>query len=146
MKTSALESEAVEAYEKSRSAQIREEKLRTCIFSASEEIRDLEKKLSNAHMNHERALQIQQRKLISDHEKQREAHLNAQMNKKLDLLKDQELTKEKMAYERSKQYQKALQSQLEETEDKKAKEYDQFLKEKQMVDDIVRNILEEDAM
>lgn len=48
-------------------------------------------------------------------------------------------------YEESRRYQSELEKQLEEQEQLKQEAYEEFLKEKLMIDEIVRKIHEEDA-
>ena len=60
-------------------------------------------------------------------------------------LADSEKNKVKEAHERSINYHKELAKQLEDVENRKKQEYEQFLKEKAMVDEIVRKIAREDA-
>lgn len=60
-----------------------------------------------------------------------------------------EMEKEKLEqkkYEEVVRYQQELEQQLEEKERKRQEAYDEFLKEKLMVDEIVRKIYEEDQM
>lgn len=52
--------------------------------------------------------------------------------------------KEQERYEQSLQYQQQLGSQLEEQERKRQEAYEEFLKEKLMIDEICRKIYEED--
>ena len=59
----------VEEIERRRHEQIREEKMRQSIRENSVELRELEKKLNNAYMNKERALQIQEKQYIIQKEK-----------------------------------------------------------------------------
>jgi hypothetical protein len=67
------------------------------------------------------------------------------MNKKLQDEKDKALKHEQTTYERNMAYKDSLQNQLQDVENRKLLEYEQFLREKAMVDDIVRRIMEEDA-
>lgn len=53
---------------------------------------------------------------------------------------------EQRRYEELVRYQQELEKQLEEKEQKKQEAYEEFLKEKLMVDEIVRKIYEEDRM
>jgi hypothetical protein len=66
------------------------------------------------------------------------------MKSQLELQRLKALEQEKKIYERSLTYQHALQSQLADSENRKQAEYEQFLREKAMVDEIVRKIAEED--
>jgi hypothetical protein len=66
------------------------------------------------------------------------------MNKLHEEQKKKDLQKEKDAHERSIHYHKALEEQLADHETRKQQEYEQFLKEKAMIDEIVRRIIHED--
>lgn len=55
-----------------------------------------------------------------------------------------EREKEKQRWEESVRYQNELENQLMEKEKKKQEAYEEFLKEKLMIDEIVRKIYEED--
>ncbi|KAJ3412014.1 ubiquitin-conjugating enzyme E2 K [Chytridiales sp. JEL 0842] len=134
----------VDEIERKRNEQIREEKLRQSIRENSVELRELEKKLKNAYMNKERALQIQEKQLTAIKEKSAESDRNSDMKKEMEAQRIKELEHEQMVYQRSLAYKDALQGQLAENESRKQAEYEQFLREKAMVDDIVRKIMEED--
>lgn len=55
-----------------------------------------------------------------------------------------ERRREMERYKESIRYQQELERQLEEQEEKKQQAYEEFLKEKLMIDEIVRKIYEED--
>ena len=55
-----------------------------------------------------------------------------------------ESKKEKQRWEESVRYQEELERQLTEKEQRKQEGYEEFLKEKLMIDEIVRKIYEED--
>ncbi|KAJ3329704.1 hypothetical protein HDU76_007345 [Blyttiomyces sp. JEL0837] len=139
------EIQLVEEIERRQNEQAREENLRRSIRENSVELRELEKKLNYAYMNKERALQIQEKRLTLQKEKSAEAERISEMNRQLEILRLKEMEQEQAKYERSLAYKEALQTQLSEHETRKLGEYEQFLKEKAMVDEIVRKILEEDA-
>ncbi|KAI8817754.1 tumor suppressor, Mitostatin-domain-containing protein [Fimicolochytrium jonesii] len=124
---------------------IRDEKLRQAIRENSVELRELEKKLNYAYMNKERSLQVQEKALQDQISKAREAELIAEMNERLEKQKQLELERDHQEYLKSLDYSKALNDQLLEQEARKEAEFEQFLKEKEMVDQIVRKILDEDA-
>jgi hypothetical protein len=67
------------------------------------------------------------------------------IGKAMKWLVDSEKNKAEEAHLRSINYHKDLANQLEDLENRKKQEYDQFLKEKAMVDEIVRKIVREDA-
>lgn len=57
---------------------------------------------------------------------------------------EEELAKETRRYHEKLHYQKELETQLEEKEIKRQEAYQEFLREKILVDEIVRKIYEED--
>ena len=58
--------------------------------------------------------------------------------------KEMEAVQETRRWEESVEYQQQLERQLQEQEHLKQKQYEEFLKEKLMIDEIVRKIYEED--
>ena len=73
-----------------------------------------------------------------------EADMAQVMQKEYEKATEIELQKEKERYFQSVHYQQQLESQLEEQERKKQEAYEEFLKEKLMIDEICRKIYEED--
>ncbi|KAJ1556102.1 mannosyl-oligosaccharide alpha-1,2-mannosidase, partial [Cladochytrium tenue] len=138
------EERIVQEMEHRRAQQLKEEKLRQSIRENSEELRELEKKLNYAYMNKERAVQVQERQLLLLQEKAAEAERIREMNQNLEAQLQRETEKEQARHERSLEYRDALQTQLADSEVRRQQEYELFLREKAMVDDIVRRILEED--
>lgn len=66
------------------------------------------------------------------------------MNQEYERAKQMEAVQEKKRWEESVEYQHQLERQLQEQEHIKQKQYEEFLKEKLMIDEIVRKIYEED--
>ena len=66
------------------------------------------------------------------------------MNQEYKRAKQMEVVQEKRRWEESVEYQQQLERQLQEQEQIKQKQYEEFLKEKLMIDEIVRKIYEED--
>ncbi|XP_049628797.1 meiosis-specific nuclear structural protein 1 [Suncus etruscus] len=125
---------------------IKDEKMRQQIRENSIELRELEKKLKAAYMNKERAAQIAERDAIKYEQMKRDAEIARNM-----MEEHERLTKEENAAEDKKNQVKAqycldLEKQLEEQELKKQEAYKQLLKEKLMIDEIVRKIYEEDQL
>jgi hypothetical protein len=141
---SAMEESARKEYESAFNAELRAEKLKHSITSNSPLIRELEKKLSSAYMTQERALQIHQKELLRDRELERLKQWESQKLSKLASLDALEEERNAKAVEQSEEYQVALEAQLEELEEKKRADYATFLREKAMVDEIVKGIKEED--
>ncbi|KAJ3019748.1 mannosyl-oligosaccharide alpha-1,2-mannosidase [Thoreauomyces humboldtii] len=135
-----------EEQERKETERLREEKQRQSIHENSSELRELEKKLNYAYMNKERSLQVQEKVLQDQVARAREAELIAEMNEMLEKQKQQDLEADHQAYLKSIDYNNALNEQLLEQEARKQEEFEQFLREKAMVDDIVRKIMEEDAL
>ena len=73
-----------------------------------------------------------------------EADMAQVMQREYEKATEIELQKEKERYFQSVHYQQQLESQLEEQERKKQEAYEEFLKEKLMIDEICRKIYEED--
>jgi len=123
---------------------MRDEKMRQQIRETSYELRELEEKLRAAYMNKERAAQIAEKKAErhDDETKDRELFEMMQEEEK----KSQEnMIKKQLARDQSAvQYQEQLERQLEEQEHKKQQEYEEFLKDKLLIDEAVRKIHEED--
>nr|KAJ3420778.1 mannosyl-oligosaccharide alpha-1,2-mannosidase [Polyrhizophydium stewartii] len=142
-----FEEQIVSEMERIHHEQVREQKQRQSIRENSVELRELEKKLNYAYMNKERAMQLKEKQLISQQAKAcsliKEAELIAEMSAQAERAKEEETDRQKQIHERSIEYHKALHNQLAEAEVKKQQEYEQFLKEKAIVDEIVKRILEE---
>jgi hypothetical protein len=73
-----------------------------------------------------------------------EAERVMEMKRKSAEEKQKDLAKEKVAHEKTLQYHKELADQLAGLEQRKQQDFEQFLKEKAMVDEIVRKIAKED--
>lgn len=138
------EEELVKMIESKRLEQMREEKLRQSIRQNSVELRELEKKLSNAYMNKERSLQIEERIMIEKQERGKEQALITIMNKNLEAANKLELQKEREQYVESRDYKRQLQNQLQDHELRKLQEFELFLRDKAMIDAIVAKINAED--
>uniref|UniRef100_K7G6B3 Meiosis-specific nuclear structural protein 1 n=1 Tax=Pelodiscus sinensis TaxID=13735 RepID=K7G6B3_PELSI len=126
---------------------LKDEKMRQQIRENSLELRELEKKLKSAYINKERAAQIAEKEAIR-YEKMPnyEADLSKmsleQQKRDAEIAQMAELRRNKGKI----LYQQELEKQLEEQEKKKQDAYEAFLKEKLMIDEIVRKIYEEDQM
>lgn len=75
-----------------------------------------------------------------------EAELAQQMNSEREREAEQLQKQEEKRREEMMQYQRELKQQLQEIEDKKQEAYEEFLKEKLKVDEIIRKIYEEVQM
>lgn len=123
---------------------LRDEKMRQQIRDNSLELRELEAKLKAGYMNRERAAQIAEREAIKVANMERDADIAKLMKVEHERAEEAETVKELDRWQESVRYQQELERQLEEKELKKQSAYEEFLKEKLMIDEIVRKIYEED--
>ncbi|NXT57095.1 MNS1 protein, partial [Pluvianellus socialis] len=108
------------------------------------ELRELEKKLKSAYMNKERAAQIAEKAAIQYEKMKREAEIAQKMEEEYERVRREESSAELRRNEEKRVYQQELEKQLEEQERKKQDAYEEFLREKLTIDEIVRKIYEED--
>lgn len=123
---------------------IRDEKMRQQIRETSLELRELEAKLKAAYMNKERMAQMAEKEAVKFDVMKRESEIARQMMEEHNRAEEAERQREMERYRESIRYQQELERQLEEQEEKKQQAYEEFLKEKLMIDEIVRKIYEED--
>lgn len=125
---------------------LKDEKMRQQVRENSIELRELEQKLKAAYMNKERAAQIVEKDVIKYEQMKRDAEIERIMMEEHErLLKEENAKQEKRDKERA-QYYVDLEKQLEDQERRKQEAYEQLLKEKLMIDEIVRKIYEEDQL
>lgn len=74
----------------------------------------------------------------------RDDEIHVKMQEEFQRALEVEREKEKQRWEESVRYQEQLEGQLAEKERRKQEAYEEFLKEKLMIDEIVRKIYEED--
>ncbi|NWV63890.1 MNS1 protein, partial [Malurus elegans] len=113
---------------------------------SSLELRELQSKLNSAYMNKERAAQIAEKKAIYDEKMKWEEEIAQEMKEEYDRFLKEEMSAELRRNEEKKMYHQELNKQIEEQEKKKQEAYEEFLKEKHMIDEIVKKIYEEDQM
>ncbi|XP_077374684.1 meiosis-specific nuclear structural protein 1 [Festucalex cinctus] len=124
----------------------REGKIRQHIRDNSIEIRELEAKLKLAYVSKEQVAQMAEHEAIKCEKMREEAELYNKMKSIYDRATLEEEKREQKKQEEQLQYLQDLNLQLIEREQRKQEAYDDFLKEKLMVDNIVRKIYEEDHM
>ncbi|KAJ3337788.1 mannosyl-oligosaccharide alpha-1,2-mannosidase, partial [Kappamyces sp. JEL0680] len=120
--------------------QLKEQKLRQSIKETSVELRELEQKLNYAYMNKERSLQLQEKKLLVEKSILEDNALYGNWKAQAAKAELDEVETQKRNQEKAAEYQKSLHRQVEENRQKEKEEYQQFLKEKAMVDEIVKKI------
>lgn len=140
----AEQSRKEEASEKERLENLRLEKIRQVIRQNSPELRELQQKLHSAYASKERALQIQEKELIRKQQRQAEIKLINDMIAQIDASDVSAAAKEREARHRAEEYKTELETQLADNESRKAEQIAQFLKEKAMIDEMVRRVQEED--
>lgn len=122
----------------------RDEKLRQQIRQNSLEIRDLEEKLRLGYLNKVRAAQIAEKQTNKFNSQKADDMLVQEMRENLKCAEDEDRMKEEQRMLEKRHYQEQLDQQMEEQKEKKQHMYKEFLKEKLMIDEIVRKIHEED--
>ncbi|XP_077444676.1 meiosis-specific nuclear structural protein 1 [Stigmatopora argus] len=122
----------------------REGKMRQYVRENSIELRELESKLKLAYVSKEQVAQMAEHEAIKCEIMRQEAELHNRMKSRYDEATMEEERVEQRKQEEQLQYIRQLNQQLIEREHKRQVAYDDFLKEKLMVDDIVRKIYEED--
>merc|ERR1712136_225521 len=105
-----------------------------------EKMRELEAKLKAGYMNRERAAQIAEKEALKIANMERDADIAILMKTEHQRAEEAETAKEMDRWQESVRYQQELERQLEEKELKKQSAYEEFLKEKLMIDEIVRKI------
>lgn len=125
---------------------LRDEKMRQYIKENSVELRELELKLKSAYLNRERAAQMAEKEAMRYETVRQEAAIARKMKDEHERAEMEKELQEQKKFEEVVRYQQELERQLEEKERKRLEAYDEFLKEKLMVDEIVRKINEEDQM
>ncbi|KAM9860549.1 uncharacterized protein ACBR49_012903 [Aulostomus maculatus] len=122
----------------------REEKMRQHIKENSAELRELESRLKSVYLNRERAAQIAEHEARKLEIMRQEAELSQKLERGHQQAEAQKQKQEQRRHEEMIQYQRDLEQQLVEREQKRQEAYEEFLKEKLMVDEIIRKIYEED--
>ncbi|NXM65415.1 MNS1 protein, partial [Serilophus lunatus] len=126
---------------------IKDEKIRQQVRANSLELRELERKIKHAYMNKERAAQIAEKKAFYDEKLKWEDEIAQEMKEKCDRLIQEEIAAELRRNKEKIMYHEELDKQVEEREvKKKQKAYEEFLRDKLMIDEIVRKIYEEEQM
>jgi len=115
------------------------------IFSeTSYELRELESKLRAAYVQKERTAQIAEKEAIKFDSYLEDAEIARRMRSETDKAEEDRRQREITRQQEMVRYKQDLQRQLEERELGKQKAYEEFLREKLVIDEIVRKIYEED--
>lgn len=138
------EDELAREMSKLRSKEMQDSKMRQQIRETSHEIRELEAKLKAGYMNKERAFQLAEKEARRQEEKYYEEQLAQTLQDEWNRAQELEKEQERLKWESSQMYQQQLEYQLTEQEEAKRKAYEDFLREKLLIDEIVRKIFDED--
>lgn len=130
--------------ETERNQQIREAKMRQHIRENSPELRQLELKLKAAYMNRERVAQVEESRRHAEAERAKELKFLETRDKVLMEQNEAERKEQEENHKQALETRRELEQQLAERERQKQMDYQEFLKEKLMIDDIVRTIHRED--
>ncbi|XP_066491525.1 meiosis-specific nuclear structural protein 1 [Tiliqua scincoides] len=125
---------------------LKDEKMRQQIRENSIELRELEKKLKSAYVNKERAAQIAEKEVLKYEKMKSDAELAKAMKEAQERAVKEESAAESKRSQEKVLYQQELEKQLEEQEIRKQTAYEEFLRDKLLIDDIVRKIYDEDEM
>jgi hypothetical protein len=116
-------------------------------FSSSEtsyELRELESKLRAAYVQKERTAQMAEKEALKFDSYLEDAEIARRMRSETDKAEEERRQREITKQQEMVRYKQELQQQLQERELGKQKAYEEFLREKLVIDEIVRKIYEED--
>eukprot|EP01062_Namystynia_karyoxenos_P058858 TRINITY_DN50312_c0_g1_i1.p2 TRINITY_DN50312_c0_g1~~TRINITY_DN50312_c0_g1_i1.p2 ORF type:complete len:487 (+),score=269.74 TRINITY_DN50312_c0_g1_i1:85-1461(+) len=132
------------AIEQRKAEQLRQEKQVQMVREGAPEIRALEQKLQAAYMNKEREAQVAEGKRRGADEKQESRRIDEEMEalriRALEAQRQQDAARK----ETLRQQKQVLEQQMQDRDLARLAAYQEYLKEKQMVDAIVQKIQEED--
>lgn len=123
---------------------LRETKMRQQLRETSYELRELESKLKEAYVAKERHAQIAEKEAHKFDSLLEDAQIMKRMKEEAERAEQNQKLIEQNKKIEMKQYKQDLHKQLEEKENNKQKAYEEFLKEKLLIDEIIRKIYEED--
>ncbi|CAF1019183.1 unnamed protein product [Rotaria sordida] len=125
---------------------IRDEKMRQQIRETSYELRELESKLRAAYIQKERTAQMAEKEALKFDSYLEDAEIVRRIRNETDKVEQDRRQREIIRQQEMIRYKQELERQLEEKELNKQKAYEEFLREKLVIDEIVRKIYEEDQM
>ncbi len=110
----------------------------------SYELRELESKLRAAYVQKERTAQMAEKEALKFDSYLEDAEIARRMRSETDKAEEDRRQREIIRQQEMVRYKQELERQLEERELGKQKAYEEFLREKLVIDEIVRKIYEED--
>ncbi|XP_078540731.1 meiosis-specific nuclear structural protein 1 [Lissotriton helveticus] len=123
---------------------LKDEKIRQQVRENSFELRELESKLKSAYLNRERAAQVAEKEVLKYEQMKSDSEYFRRMKEAQEKAIEEENSMGSKRNVEKMNYQRELEMQLEEKERKRQEAYQVFLKEKLLIDEIVRKIYEED--
>lgn len=123
---------------------LKDEKIRQQVRENSFELRELENKLKCAYLNRERAAQVAEKEVLKYEQMKRDSEYFRSMKEEQEKAIEEENSMGSKRNVEKMNYQRELEMQLEEKERMRQEAYQVFLKEKLLIDEIVRKIYEED--
>ena len=124
--------------------QLRDTKMRQQLRETSYELRELEAKLKEAYVAKERHAQRAEKEANKFDDMLEDAQIMKRMKEEAERAEREMAAREKSKAVDMLKYKKDLHRQLEEKENEKHAAYEEFLREKLLIDEIVRKIYEED--
>jgi len=143
---SEMEARLASEIEQRKAQQVREEMDKRRICDSSDELRALKEKLHAAKVNKERAVQLLEQQVRLEEEKQRDTKIGEVLE--LERLEHMELER-KLEIEKGKQRERVKlinQEQIAQKEALRQEAYDEYIKEKESVQEVVDAIKREDEM
>lgn len=144
LETKRREESLAEELEKYKLDVLRENKMRQQLRETSYELRELESKLKEAYVAKERHAQMAEKEAQKFDSLLEDAQIMKRMKEEAERAELHQKQIDQMKRIEMNQYKQDLHRQLEEKENNKQKAYEEFLKEKLLIDEIVRKIYEED--
>lgn len=120
------------------------ERRRQQLREANVELRELEQKLKLAYLNKEIHAQKAEKEYAARTEREAQVLVEQELNAQRLREEEEERRRQEQTVLANRQYKKELQQQLGEQEAQQRAAYEQFLREKMMIDEIVRKIYAED--
>lgn len=123
---------------------LRDDKMRQQLRETSYELRELEAKLKEAYVNKERHAQMAEKEAHKFDEMLENAQILKRMKEEAERADRESKAREQNRAVEMHKFKQELHRQLEEKENAKQSKYEEFLRDKLLIDEIVRKIHEED--
>jgi len=141
----AYEDAVAEELQKLRDLSLRDEKMRQQLCETEPEIRELKAKLDAGYVRKEVQAQIGEHEMETDETRRLKFETGRMLQTQRMEWEQQEVEAARSKFVQTQVYQQDLEAQLAEEEARKVAAYEQFMKDKKMIDEIVQRIHAEDA-